>query len=100
MCRFEATYGCLKEGLLVCSPDPDRHKPHDEPPLQDSYMVTVEEILTCPLVARLIVLSSGHGSYNVNHTDTRLTLASAFLAAGNHSLISMKTVVRQKLSGQ
>ena len=89
MCQFfTATHGCLKEGLIVCTPDPDRHEPADEPPLQDSYIVTVEEILSCSVTARLIVLSSAHGSTQINHRHSSLTLASAFLAAGKIKLHS------------
>ena len=82
---FTATHGCLKEGLLVCTPDPDRHEPADEPPLQDSYIVTTEEILSCSVTSRLIVLSSAHGSTQMNQRHSSFTLASAFLAAGKTS---------------
>ena len=66
----------------MCAPNPDRYEPLDDPPLQESYIVTIEEVLNCSLVARLVVLSSGHGPYQVDHKHSCPRLASAFIAAG------------------
>ena len=77
----------------MCAPNSDRYEPLDDPPLQESYIVTTEEILNCSLVARLVVLSSGYGPYQFDHKDTCLGLASAFISAGeSHTLFSQSTV--------
>ena len=76
----------------MCAPNSDRYEPLDDPPLQESYIVTTEEILNCSLVARLVLLSSGYGSYQFDHKDSCLGLASAFISAGeSHTLFSQSS---------
>ncbi len=79
---FSATFACLKEGMVVCSPNPDRHEKLEDPPLQHSYIINLQEILACPLVAKLVVLSAGFGASTKDFPNTGYRLASAFLAAG------------------
>ena len=79
-----ATIACLKEGLLVFAPAPNRCC--EDVPSMHSYVVTAEEIMSLQLVARLVVLSGGCAPADRGYIDEGYLLPSAFLAAGQCSL--------------
>ncbi len=66
------------------APNPDRHE--KGAPLEQSYLVTAEEIAACPLVAKLVVISSAWSTYQREPVDN-CSLPTAFIAAGMFSLV-------------
>lgn len=80
------TYGSWKKGCLAFTPN--RHC-HGDRPLEDSYLLSVSDLLSIDLTAKLIVISS---CCSCSHKfcylkQVNLSLATAFLAAGAQAVI-------------
>ncbi|XP_052220078.1 tetratricopeptide repeat protein 28-like [Dreissena polymorpha] len=75
-----ATYGCWQEGLMVMSPS--RVDGGEGTPPQESYVITVNDVLGLKLTAQLVVLSLGHSPYRADNLQAGYLLPSAFIAAG------------------
>ena len=80
--HFAATLACPTEGLLVTTPNVRGHE--QGPPLEQSYVVTSAEIVSVPLVAKLVVLSAGWSTYGRDKATTMMMVSSAFLTAGRY----------------
>jgi len=74
------SYGCLHEGSIVTTPAPV--DPDSPTPAEESYLVTVDDILSLKVTAQLVVLSLGHSPYRRQVTPPGYLLPSAFIAAG------------------
>lgn len=80
------TYGSWKKSCLAFAPN--RHC-HGDRPVEDSYLLSVSDLLSIDLTAKLIVISS---CCSCSHKfcylkQVNLSLATAFLAAGAQAVI-------------
>ncbi|XP_012946664.1 tetratricopeptide repeat protein 28-like, partial [Aplysia californica] len=72
-----ATWACLREGILLVTPDPVDDQAEDS-----SHLVTVADLLNTSMCAKLVVLSSCGLSAARHEQECVYKLASAFLSAG------------------
>ena len=77
---FSVTYGCWKEGLLAFTPS--QIDSPDDIPSEETYIVTVDDILGLKINAQLVVINTGFTPYRKALVDPGFKLPSAFLAAG------------------
>ncbi|KAK3780031.1 hypothetical protein RRG08_029724 [Elysia crispata] len=78
-----ATWACLKEGLLLMTPDPLINGQQDD----FSHLMTISDILNMKLRAKIVVLSSSGLSVSRSQQESPVTLASSFLSAGCESVL-------------
>ena len=77
---FLVTYGCWHEGLLVFTPS--QTDTQEEVPGEETYIVTVDDILGLKLNAQLVVINTGFTPYRKGFIESGYLLPSVFLAAG------------------
>ncbi|GFR63069.1 tetratricopeptide repeat protein 28 [Elysia marginata] len=78
-----ATWACLREGLLLMTPDPLTEGQQDD----SSHLLTISDILNMKLRAKVVVLSSSGLSASRSHQECPISLASSFLSAGCESVL-------------
>ncbi|KAI8771455.1 tetratricopeptide repeat protein 28 [Biomphalaria glabrata] len=77
-----ATWACLQEGWLLVTPDVIKEDSDDS-----SHLVTVTDILSLKLRAKLVVLSTSGLSAARTDQECPMKLANAFLSAGATSVL-------------
>ena len=73
------------------SPNPDRQE--KGAPEERSYIVSAKDVATCPLVAKLVVISGGWSTYKRDKVEETNLLSSAFLVAGKIWLNSWQFIL-------
>ncbi|XP_052790745.1 tetratricopeptide repeat protein 28-like isoform X2 [Mya arenaria] len=81
------SYGCWQEGLIVMSPSSS--DPGETTPGEESYLVTVNDILGLKVTAQLVVLNLGYSPYRKNILRPGYLLPSAFIAAGAQCVLTV-----------
>ena len=79
-----AAHGCAETGEIVLTPDPERTSVI---PKKEDYMLTMADVLSVPLRARLVVLSCGCSGRGKIKAEGVVGIARAFMGAGARSVL-------------
>ena len=79
-----AAHGCIETSEIVLTPDPERAT---RIPKKEDYILTVADVLSVQLRARLVVLSCCHSGRGEIKAEGVVGIARAFLGAGARSVL-------------
>ena len=79
-----AAHGCEKTGQIVLTPDPNRAT---RIPKEEDYFLTVADVLSAQLRAKLVVLSCCHSGRGEIKAEGVVGIARAFMGAGARSVL-------------
>ncbi|XP_066029508.1 tetratricopeptide repeat protein 28-like [Pocillopora verrucosa] len=79
-----AAHGCMETGEIALTPDPDRIS---TVPTEDDYILTIGDVLTAQLRAKLVVLSCCHSGRGEVKAEGVVGIARAFMGAGARSVV-------------
>ncbi|EDO29053.1 predicted protein [Nematostella vectensis] len=80
-----ASHGNARTGKILVAPGP---RPHDEIAPSKDFLLTLEEIYSCRINARLVVLCCCHSGTGEIRAEGVMGLTRAFLAAGARSVLA------------
>ncbi|XP_048587998.1 tetratricopeptide repeat protein 28 isoform X2 [Nematostella vectensis] len=80
-----ASHGNARTGKILVAPGP---RPHDEIAPSKDFLLTMEEIYSCQINARLVVLCCCHSGTGEIRAEGVMGLTRAFLAAGARSVLA------------
>ncbi|EDO31396.1 predicted protein [Nematostella vectensis] len=80
-----ASHGNARTGKILVAPGP---RPHDEIAPSKDFLLTLEEIYSCQINARLVVLCCCHSGTGEIRAEGVMGLTRAFLAAGARSVLA------------
>ncbi|EDO28955.1 predicted protein [Nematostella vectensis] len=80
-----ASHGDARTGKILVAPGP---RPHDEIASSKDFLLTMEEIYSCQINARLVVLCCCHSGTGEIRAEGVMGLTRAFLAAGARSVLA------------
>ena len=79
-----AAHGCMETGEIALTPDPKRAS---RIPKKEDYILTIEDVLSVKLRARLVVLSCCHSGRGEIKAEGVVGIARAFIGAGARSVL-------------
>ena len=79
-----AAHGCMETGEIALTPDPDRIS---TVPTEEDYILTIGDVLTAQLRAKLVVLSCCHSGRGEIKAEGVVGIARAFMGAGARSVV-------------
>ncbi len=79
-----AAHGCMETGEIALTPDPERSSLI---PTKDDYVLTMADVLSVQLRARLVVLSCCHSGRGEIKAEGVVGIARAFMGAGARSVL-------------
>ncbi|RMX58453.1 hypothetical protein pdam_00022052, partial [Pocillopora damicornis] len=79
-----AAHGCMETGEIALTPDPDRIS---NVPTEEDYILTIGDVLTVQLHAKLVVLSCCHSGRGEIKAEGVVGIARAFIGAGARSVV-------------
>lgn len=79
-----AAHGCMETGEIYLTPNPDR--PFEKPEKED-YLLTMADVASAQLQARLVVLSCCHSGRGKVKAEGVVGIARSFLGAGARSVL-------------
>ena len=79
-----AAHACMKTGEIALTPDP---KQRSKIPTEEDYVLTMKDVLSVQLCAKLIVLSCCHSGRGKIKAEGVVGIARAFLGAGARSVL-------------
>ena len=79
-----AAHGCVETGEIALTPDPERTSVI---PKKEDYMLTMADVLSVRLRARLVVLSCCHSGRGKIKAEGVVGIARAFMGAGARSVL-------------
>lgn len=79
-----AAHGSMERGEIALSPNPERSS---KVPKKEDYLLTMEDVLSCPISAKLVVLSCCHSGQGEIKAEGVVGIARAFLGAGARSVL-------------
>ena len=79
-----AAHGCMETGEIALTPDPQRAS---RIPTNEDYLLTMKDVLSVKLRARLVVLSCCHSGRGEIKAEGVVGIARAFMGAGARSVL-------------
>ena len=79
-----AAHGCMETGEIALTPNPDRIS---TVPTEEDYILTIGDVLTAQLRAKLVVLSCCHSGRGEIKAEGVVGIARAFMGAGARSVV-------------
>ena len=79
-----AAHGCMETGEIALTPDPKRRS---RIPTKEDYILTIEDVLSVQMRAKLVVLSCCHSGRGEIKEEDVVGIAEAFMGAGARSVL-------------
>ena len=79
-----AAHGCMETGEIALSPNPERES---QTPAEEDYMLTMADVMSVKLRAKLVVLSCCHSGRGEIKAEGVVGIARAFIGAGARSVL-------------
>ena len=80
-----AAHGRMETGEIALSPNPESRKSHT--PAEEDYMLTMKDVMSVKLRAKLVVLSCCHSGRGEIKAEGVVGIARAFIGAGARSVL-------------
>ena len=79
-----AAHGCIETGEIALTPEPKRPS---KIPIEEEYVLTIKDVLSVELRAKLVVLSCCHSGRGKIKAEGVVGIARAFMGAGARSVL-------------